>query len=248
MSRIPVVAVICITLLSFCSDHPEQMRGFKTASVRVKKMPMRIDPLPLSGEVEILNAGDKVELLKKSAKKFRSGTVEDYWYFGRSPSGLEGWLYGGGLSVALAGTGDEVEQKFTEKQVLENLVGKWWELLPDGDTGLRKIYFWPEGKYTYGIGPADMKEGKYKIRLADKVIELKDGSPAGDKLEFRFIGQEMRLSGDAEGKNYLFKRGELNPEAREVADEKKDKDKAEQQKIKPGDKKGTEDGSKKPSP
>lgn len=248
MSRILLAAVICISVLSFCKAEPDQVKGFKTASVRVKKMPMRIDPLPLAGEVEILNAGDKVELLKKSARKFRSGTVEDYWYFARSPSGLEGWLYGGGLSVALAGTGEEVEQKYTEKQVLENLIGKWWELLPDGDTGLRKIYFWPDGKYKYGIGAADMKEGQYKIRLADKVIEMKDGSPAGETLEFRFIGQEMRLSGDAEGKNYLFKRGELNPEAREVADEKKDKDKAEQQKKQPGQTKPAEDGSKKPSP
>jgi len=217
--------VLSIAIIAGCSHSGDYVRGFKTATIRAKKMSMRIDPLPLASEVEILNAGDKVELLKRSAKKFRSGPAEDYWYLARSPSGLEGWLYGAGLSVALAGSSDATEQKYTEKQILENLVGKWWELLPDGSTGLRKIYFWPGGKYKYGIGAEDMKEGHYQIRLADKVIALKDGSPAGDTLEFRFTGQEMRLSGDAEGKNYLFRRGELNPEAKEVADEKKDKDK-----------------------
>ncbi len=211
-------------LFSACRDG-RGPAAFKTATVRAKKMSMRIDPLPLASEVEILSAGDKVELLRKSEKKFRAGSTEDYWYFARSPSGLEGWMYGGGLSVALAGSSEDNEKKYTEKEITDNLVGKWWELLPDGSTGLRKIYFWPGGKYKYGMGAEDLKEGQYSIRAADRVIKLKDGSPAGDTLEVRFLGQEMRLSGEYEGKNILFRRGDINPEAREVSDERKEKEK-----------------------
>lgn len=222
--HVPFLLILLLPL-GYCRDARVQV-GFKTATVRAKKMPMRIDPLPLASEVEILSAGDKVELIKRSDKKFKSGNTEDYWYYSRSPSGLEGWVYGGGLSIALAGSGEDNEKKYTEKEITDNLIGKWWELNPDGSTGYRKIYFWPGGKYKYGTGAEELKEGKYEIKLADRLIQLKDGSPAGDELEFRFLGQEMRLSGEYEGKNILFRRGEINPEAKEVSDEKKDKDKS----------------------
>lgn len=218
----PGLVILCF-VLSACREDSAPA-GFRTATVRAKKVPLRVDPLPLAGEIEILSAGDKVELLRRSEKKFRAGTAEDYWYFARTSTGLEGWIYGGGLSVAVSGDSEEAGPQLTEKQIQENLTGKWWELLPDGSTGLKKIYFWPDGKYKHGEGFADMKEGSFEIRVADRVIELNDGSPAGNELQILFVGQEMRLSGNDNGKSTLFRRGELNPEAREVSDEKKDKE------------------------
>lgn len=216
------LAILTLSLAA-CSKDSAPV-GFRTATVRAKKVALRIDPLPLAGEVEILSAGDKLELLKRSEKKFRSGSADDYWYFARSPSGQQGWIYGAGLSVAVAGDTEDKGPQLTEKQIQENLTGKWWELLPDGSTGLAKVYFWPDGKYKHGAGNADMKEGTFEIRVAERTIELNDGSPAGNELQILFVGQEMRLSGNDNGKSTLFRRGELNPEAREVSDEKKDKE------------------------
>lgn len=228
------LAAFALTLLVLACGQDNTPAAFRTATVRAKKVALRTDPLPLAGEVEILSAGDKIELLKKSEKKFRSGNAEDFWYYARTSTGLEGWIYGAGLSVAVAGDTEEKGPPLTETVVQENLVGKWWELLPDGSTGAGRIYFWPAGKYKHSIGITELKEGSYEIRVADRVIEMKDGSPGGNELQIVFVGQEMRLSGNEDGKSTLFRRGDLDPEAREVSDEKKDKERqAEERAGKP---------------
>ncbi len=212
-------AVLSLALLSGCpSKEPEVKSEFPaSATVIGDNTSVRTDPLTMAPEVQTLSTGTKVKILGRSPEPMRIGKLNEHWYRIELESGLKGWVYGGKLSL---GSGNAsltgVEQKLAddfEKQI----VGKWWEIRPDGSTGYRKFVFWPDRKYKYGYG-ADYygPGGTYELVLTRRLVHLEPTSGVGDNLTVKHVGTDVRLQAEHDGTVYTFRRGDSDPDGKEV--------------------------------
>ncbi|MDH5657532.1 MAG: SH3 domain-containing protein [Spirochaetia bacterium] len=179
---------------------------------------LRLDPVSISPELDVLPYGTKIQIIKKTSEKMKIGSINDYWYFVKTEDLIEGWIYGNSITflsseIKDTHTGDV---KLDPEKIKEQLHGKWWEIRDDGSTGLGKIYFWDDGKYTYGYGRSDMTEGTYE--LIKNYIVLDHGSTGGNRLEVFEVGDELRLTGKKKGKVYTFMKGDPDPESPEIGD------------------------------
>jgi len=219
MRYISSIIVLAVLLISCSEKPPSANAGLEKAIVVVNRAILRSDPHPVAPELDAIDKGFPLAILKKTEKKHRVAGKLDYWYYVRTESGIEGWTYGASLSI-----GKEIDRSEQEIHNLqEKLIGKWWDIRNDGSTGYFKIYFWPDGKYKHGFGNQKMEEGTYIIRSSDNIIELKEGSRVGKWLKIQSYAGDISLSADFEGKVTVFRRGDPDPDATEISPEEEEK-------------------------
>ncbi|MBI3396653.1 MAG: SH3 domain-containing protein [Spirochaetia bacterium] len=221
---LPIVCVLAMVSASCGKKAADTAKIPEFAEITVDTATLRIDPLVSSAELETLPKGTKLRIVKKRADEATIGGNRDHWYFVRLESGMEGWIFGS--SIALKGDGAEgdvvaVKDTMTEKDIVDKVTGKWWQMNVDGSTGFLKVYFWADGKYKHGWGSAPMQEGKYTANTSEAAVILDKGSAAGDKLKLQMVGRELRLFGEKDGKRIVFRQGGNDPEASEVGEDKK---------------------------
>ncbi len=195
----------------------------KSATVTGDNTSLRISPLTTASEIDTLAFGTKVAIKRRGVKRVRIHGFNRYWYFVRLESGMEGWVYGARLSVEQ--TSEQAKQAATA--IIEGLrtkvIGKWWEVRKDGSTGYRKLYFWKDGKYKYGYGTRYSLEGKYELLPHEKMIFLDKGG-LSDKVRIKQVGRDLRLEATYKGSTYSFRKGDSDPDSKEVGlDDKKKK-------------------------
>lgn len=226
---IPFFLSLVFAFLS-CSDKARQAAGApEFGEIAVEGATLRTDPLVTASEIETIPKGTKVQILKKQADEVAIGSARDRWYFVKLESGMEGWIFGASLSMKERPKEDP--SALSEKDVIEKVTGKWWQVNPDGSTGYLKVYFWPDGKYKHGWGAMALEEGKYTVLTSEQAIQLDKGSGAGDKLKLVTIGRELRLQGEKEGRKFTFRQGHTDPEAPEVSPEDTLKQKEKKEKA-----------------
>jgi predicted small secreted protein len=95
-------ALIC--LLAACGSGTAPGAGtdgpvMDRAVALINDSSVRVEPFFFSTPVGLLNKGDQVEIINRSAEKTRIGKVEDYWYQIRLNNGITGWSFGGNLRL-----------------------------------------------------------------------------------------------------------------------------------------------------
>ena len=218
MSALFGVLFACLLFAFSCGDSkptaPPQEQLPDSAVIEGENISLRTDPLPTAAEIESMGHGQKVKIIRRSNTKVKISGFDEYWYFVRLETGIEGWVYGAKLSIGKKK--DQQEQEKLIKGLRQLVVGKWWEIKSGGSTGYRKIYFWSDGKYKHGYGSGYMDEGKYEVLTHEKVIFLDKGSGMGNKLYIRQIGRDIRLVAEYKGDTFVFRKGDGDPDSKEV--------------------------------
>ncbi len=223
--RVLQIITVCLLGLTFvCNKTEEKIADLpEYAVVKTDQISVRTDPLTTASEIDFLDLGSKVRVLRRGEKPVAIGNAKDYWYLIQLDNGIEGWVYGANLSLTVSAPA--LEEIPDVKVVAERLVGKWWELRMDGSTGYRKIYFWPDGKYKYGFAANPMTEGKIEIDPKTRTVRLDPPCALGDRVSFKEVGEDYRLLVEKDGQRYVFRRGSTDPEATEVGKDKEDEKK-----------------------
>jgi len=223
--RMIVMGILAGYLLSFfsCGDDPPSVKKTeevpKSALVLGNNISLRTSPLSTAAEIGSLRQGLRVKIKRRSKRRVRISGFNEYWYYVQLDDGLEGWVYGARLSVGEANAKSDEEDLI--KGLKRSLIGKWWEIRPGGSTGYRKIYFWPDGKYKHGYSSGYMEEGKYEVLAHQKVILLHKGSSVGGRLRIHQVGRDLRLVAEYRGNTYTFRRGDKDPDSKEIGLERK---------------------------
>ncbi len=215
----PILLALCLCgtalVLPACGDDAPTEESNEFASVINDKASLRIDPLTSSSEIDFLDKGVSVQLIGRTEKRYAIGRAREYWYRIRMEDGVEGWIYGANLSIGDSAA--QAGQGFDKEMLQRSLVGKWWEVRNDGTTGLRRLYFWSDGKYKYSYGKVEIKdipEGTYEI-VSETEIRFTPASGVGETVEIKKLGVELRLIGKDEERKISFRRAFLDPDAPE---------------------------------
>lgn len=184
------------------------------AVTRVNSVNMRIAPFVLASKVDVLQKGIPLKIVDRSDKKDRIGRSVDYWYRVRLINGLEGWIYGTGLTLNESpGKGENPVWNIPSTSSVipdGDLRGKW-KVSSGGDSFKRvELLFRKDGTFLYQRGAEMPAEGTYKVDADLNSIQLKSGSlPDGTGIKYFFTGRELRLSGDIGGTRVVFRRSSM---------------------------------------
>lgn len=189
----------------------------ESAVVMGENVSVRTDPISMASEVQTLEAGTRVKILKKSPEPVKIGKFNSHWYYVELESGLKGWVYGAKLSIASGKTAAADVEKTLAEDLEKQIVGRWWEIRPDGSTGYRKYVFYPDRKFKYAYGADYYSEGDYEVVPTRSIVHLEGkGSGLGDNLTIKRVGSDLRLQIEHGGSLYTFRRGDADPDGKEV--------------------------------
>ncbi|MCB1174853.1 MAG: SH3 domain-containing protein [Leptospiraceae bacterium] len=195
----------------------------RKATISSRIVSLRTDPVALASEVTFLKLGQPVRVIAQTRDKYRIAGFNEYWYQVELEDGIQGWVYGSNLSI---GSGKQDANEVTKRQAAlqeeleRTIVGKWWEVRPDGSTGYGRIYFWSDGAYKQGMGRGDLYAGgAFQIDAKENQVVLDKGSFMGDKLEIKQVGAEYRLYGHSKSRKIVLKRAFIDPDAPEPGKE-----------------------------
>lgn len=195
----------------------------ETATVTGDNISLRSGPISMASEVYSLSGGTRLKILKKSPEPTRIGKFNQYWYYVELENGMKGWVYGARLSIAGAESGSPdssggggLDQKLAD-ELDKQIIGRWWEIRQDGSTGYRKYVFYPDRKFKYAYGSEYYDEGTYEVVVTRSLVHLEGkGSGLGDNLNMKHVGNDLRLQVEYKGSLYTFRRGDSDPEGKEV--------------------------------
>ena len=229
IKRASVLLQLLFFVLSSCGGkEPEVKEALpESATVMGDNVSVRTDPISMAAEVQTLSGGTTVKVLKKSPEPTRIGKFNSHWYYVELESGLKGWVYGARLSLSGGGSPAVDVQKVLAEDLEKQIVGRWWEIRPDGSTGYRKYVFYPDRKFKYGYGADYYSEGVYEVVATRSIVHLEGtGSGLGDNLSVKHVGSDLRLQIEYRGSLYTFRRGDSDPDGKEVTPAEADAKKA----------------------
>lgn len=207
--------LILILFVSGCSRETQvllQGRKFpKNGYITMDRMSMRVSPFILSSKVSILNKGIRVKLMERTAEKERIGSVSNYWYRIQLNNGINGWVFGSGISfkpIADSGTkGAPGTLEFSLATLnMQSVLGYWVEMNQSGGNGNRLFNFKEDMAYHYSDPSSRIKhDGKYEVDSESGKILLEKSSPAGSNLDFFFVGKELRFTLNQGNQEIIFR-------------------------------------------
>jgi hypothetical protein len=179
---------------------------------------LRINPYIFSSKIKLLDRGDKVDVLERSAEKSWIGNTEDYWYRIRTSEDFRGWVYGRTIKILTGDDTAEVEKSINKfwarefQQLKEDLTGKWWSINKFGDFTRHGLELYPDGTYRsyYKGGKKGAIEGKYNIDFNNNDIVFLKGATFGKTIRFVKAGTGYYLMREME--NYELRMKKIQKE------------------------------------
>jgi hypothetical protein len=94
--------IITSSLLSCGGDGAFSIAGefYKKVYVKERQVSLRINPSTVATRMDVVPYNTELKILRQGAAKKRIGSSTDYWYLVRLPNGVEGWVFGNGISFS----------------------------------------------------------------------------------------------------------------------------------------------------
>ena len=194
---------------------------------------VRIAPFIFSARIALLNKGNTVKILEKSAGKTWIGNTSDHWYHIAIADGTSGWVFGRTIRVIESSSSDEVKEmvtKFWKEEadtLTKDLAGKWWSINRFGDFTYHGLILFDDGSYhSYRKGnEAKPIKGEFNFDIAKGEIIFLGGTSFKGNLNFIRRGRSYFLfRKDAKKKELRFKKIKVDISA-EKEQKKKDENK-----------------------
>ncbi|MCP4135609.1 MAG: SH3 domain-containing protein [bacterium] len=209
---------ILIAALSSCNKKSETIEpikpGEKTGIILSSNTSVRIDPFIYTAKITLLQKGDTVTILDRSASKSWIGKSKDYWYKVKLKNSIRGWIFGKNIKFLDSRDKDTVDtfiSEFWEKETEEMkkyISGKWWSVNRFGDFTSHCLEIYDDGKYkSYWKGnPSNPIEGDYNFDMNQNELVFLKGTSFKHNLNFVRRGQTYILRKELKDKEIRFKK------------------------------------------
>ncbi len=75
-------------------------QSHKKAYVKAEYASLRLAPSTVATRIEALPYNTEIRIINQTSEKRKIGGQADYWYLVRLTNGVEGWIYGSGISFS----------------------------------------------------------------------------------------------------------------------------------------------------
>jgi hypothetical protein len=102
MHRFFLFIISAVVFASCTDDGSFSITGdsYKKAWVKAHEVSLRINPSTVATRMDVVPYNTEMKIIKQAAKPKKIGSENNYWYMVRLPNGVEGWVYGSGLSFS----------------------------------------------------------------------------------------------------------------------------------------------------